>query len=108
VDPLAQRILDEIQRGHLDDADRAALAAVLRKRKHGHPSPTATWADGHEFLVDLCEWVATLPAEDLPPRMETAARRFGRSSRTISRWLERAHVAGWDGFLRFWTLSQRD
>lgn len=68
---------------------------------------TGAWKSTSEFLVDLCEWTATLPPEHLPPREGDAARHFGRTVRTIGRWLERAGIDGWDGFLRFWTLAVR-
>lgn len=109
MDPLAQRILDEIQRSSLSQADRDELAGALRgNHRQGHPSPFATWASTSEFLIELCEWTAALPPEQLPPREGDAADHFGRTVRTIGRWLSRAGIAGWDGFLRFWTLAVRD
>jgi hypothetical protein len=109
MDPLAQRILDEIQRNTLSPADRAELAAALQGvQRNGHPNPTATWSTTSEFLVELCEWAAALPPAQLPPRESDAARHFGRNIRTIGRWLTRAGIAGWDGFLRFWTLAERE
>ncbi len=105
---LARRILDEIQRAQLSAADRAELAAALRNnRPRGHPSATSTWLSSSDFLLDLCGWVASLSPEDLPPRQADAARAFGRSTRTIQRWLENAGIDGWDGFLRYWTLAIR-
>jgi hypothetical protein len=105
---LARRILDEIQRAQLSAADRAELAAALRSdRPRGHPSSTSTWLSDSDFLLDLCNWVAALPPEDLPPRQADAARAFGRSTRTIQRWLEGAEIDGWDGFLRYWSLAVR-
>ena len=108
MDPLAQRILDEIQRNTLSQADRLELAAALGGvHRSGHPSPTATWSTTSEFLIELCEWAAGLPPAQLPPREGDAARHFGRNIRTIGRWLSRAGITGWDGFLRFWTLAVR-
>lgn len=107
MDPLAQRILAEIQAADLSAPDRKALAGALDARRDGHPNPNAKWREPFEFLVDLCEWVATLPAEDLPPREAQAATYFGVTTRTIGRWLEKADIPGWDGFLRFWTLALR-
>jgi hypothetical protein len=108
MDPLAQRILDEIQRSPLSADDRDQLAAAIRSNQHGHPSPMATWVSTSEFLVELCEWAADLPPEHLPPRETDAAQHFGRNIRTIGRWLGRAGIPGWDGFLRFWTLAVRE
>jgi hypothetical protein len=108
VDPLARRILDEIQHAQLSAADRAELASALGSAHHrGHPSPTATWSSTTEFLLDLSEWAAGLPPEDLPPRQADAARGFGRTPRTIRRWLSKAGIADWDGFLRYWSLAVR-
>jgi hypothetical protein len=108
VHQLARRILDEIQRAQLSPADRAELASALRdQHRRGHPSPTATWSTISEFLFDLTQWAAELPPEDLPPRQADAARAFGRSTRTIGRWLDKAGIAGWDGFLRYWSLAVR-
>lgn len=107
MDPLAQRILAEIQAAELSALDRKALASALAARHNGHPNPNAKWHDSLEFLVDLCEWVATLPPEDLPPREGDAATYFGITGRTIGRWLGKADIPGWDGFLRFWTLALR-
>lgn len=105
---LARRILDEIQHAQLSPADRAELAAALRGRHNrGHLSSTATWSSPTEFLLDLSEWAAGLPPEDLPPRESDAARSFGRSTRTIGRWLDKAGIEGWDGFLRYWSLAVR-
>jgi len=74
---------------------------------HGHPS-SRSWSTESAFLVELCEWAAALPAEQLPPREGDAARHFARTSRTIGRWLERAGIEdGWDGFLRHWSLEMR-
>lgn len=66
-------------------------------------------SEGHESIqvAELCEWAAALPAEQLPPREGDAARYFGRTTRTIGRWLERAGIEGWDGFLRHWSLEMR-
>ena len=53
----------------------------------------------------------TLPTDceqDGCAREMDAAGHFGRSIRTIGRWLNTAGIAGWDGFLRFWTLAVRD
>jgi hypothetical protein len=109
MDPLAQRILDEIQRSSLSPDDRDQLASAIRgNHRLGHPSPIATWSTTSEFLVELCEWTAGLPPEQLPPRENDAARYFGRNIRTIGRWLSRAGIPGWDGFLRFWTLAVRE
>jgi hypothetical protein len=107
MDPLAERILVEIQRTPLSSADRQKLAAALREARDGHRSVTAKWDTPLDFLVDLCEWVAELPPEHLPPREGDAAAHFGCTKRTIGRWLERARVEGWDGFLRFWALANR-
>jgi hypothetical protein len=108
MDQLARRILDEIQRVQLSAADRAELAAVLRgEDKRGHASSTATWSSPTEFLLDLCQWAAGLSAEDLPPRESDAARAFGRTTRTIGRWLGKSGIDGWDGFLRYWSLAVR-
>jgi hypothetical protein len=107
MDPLAERILAEIQRAALSSADRKALQAALREVHRGHPSVTAKWNDPLEFLIDLCEWAAGLPPPDLPPRIADAAQRFGCNKRTIGRWLERANVPGWEGFLRYWALAMR-
>jgi hypothetical protein len=91
----------------LSPADRQAIAAALREARHGHRSATAKWDDPLDFLVDLCEWAAALPPPDLPPHIKVAARYFGCNPRTIGRWLVRAEVPGWDGFLRFWVLASR-
>jgi hypothetical protein len=108
MDQLARRILDEIQQAQLSAADRAELAVALRgHNKTGHPSSTATWSSTTEFLLDLSQWAARLPPEDLPPRESDAARAFGRTTRTIGRWLAKAGIAGWDGFLRYWSLAIR-
>jgi len=109
VDSLARGILDEIQHAQLSAADRAELAAALGGVLHhrGHPSPTATWPSTTEFLLDLSTWAAGLPPEDLPPRQADAARAFGRTPRTIRRWLSRAGIDDWDGFLRYWSLAVR-
>jgi hypothetical protein len=107
VDPLAQRILAEIQDGHLSVEDRQALATALSQHQAGHPNPNAKWSSTLEFLVDLCEWAAALPAEDLPPREADAATYFACTGRTIRRWLEKAEIPDWDGFLRFWALALR-
>jgi hypothetical protein len=108
MDPLAQRILDEIQHSDLSADAREQLAAAIRgNQRLGHPNPFATWASTSQFLIELCEWAAALPAEQLPPRETDAARYFGRSVRTINRWLgpEHAGIDGWDGFLRYWVLA---
>lgn len=107
MDPTARRLLDEIQAAQLSPDGRAQLARALR-RPAGHPSSTAKWDSPLEFLSDLCEWTASLPTEDLPPREQDAARTFGCTRRTIGRWLAKAGVPGWDGFLRFWALVTRD
>jgi hypothetical protein len=106
MDPLAERILIEIQQAALSSADRHAIQAALRQ-VHGHPSVTAKWDGPLDFLVDLCEWAAGLAPADLPPRELDAANRFGCTERTIGRWLQRADVPGWEGFLRFWALAIR-
>lgn len=107
MDPLAQRILMEIQRAPLSSADRKEIAAALREVRSGHRSATAKWEGPLDFLADLCEWAAGLPPGDLPPREADAAHTFGCTKRTIGRWLERADVPGWEGFLRFWALAIR-
>ena len=70
---------------------------------HGYPS-SRSWSTDEAFLVELCEWAVALPAEQLPPREGDAARHFGRTTRTVGRWLEHAGIDGWDGFLRYWAL----
>ena len=107
MDPLAERILAEIQGASLSSADRKQIAAALREGRAGHRSVTAKWEGPLEFLVDLCEWAARLPPADLPPRQADAAQAFGCTVRTIGRWLERADLPGWEGFLRFWALAIR-
>lgn len=107
MEPLAQRILVEIQRAPLSPDDRNEIAAALRTKTHGHRSVTAKWEGPLDFLVDLCEWAAALPPADLPPREADAAHTFGCTKRTIGRWLARADVPGWEGFLRFWALAIR-
>ena len=106
MDPLARRILDEIQGTGLSQAARDELAAALRgNHRLGHPNPNAAWKSTSEFLVDLCEWAAALPADQLPPRESDASRHFGPTVRTMGRWIGKAGIDGWDGFLRFWTLG---
>lgn len=108
MNPLGQRILAEIQTAQLSASDRRELlAAINGKLPHGHPNPNAKWAGTLDFVVDLCEWASELPADDLPPRMADAARHFGVTSRTISRWLEKATLPGWDGFLRLFVVASR-
>lgn len=107
MDPRAERILREIRAVNLSAAERKALAVALSDHHAGHPNPNAKWGNTLEFLVDLCEWAVDLPADDLPPREAQAATYFGITSRTIGRWLEKADIPGWDGFLRFWTLAMR-
>lgn len=72
-----------------------------------HHSPTSSWSTTTTFLVELCDWAAALPPEQLPPREGDAARYFGRTTRTVGRWLHHAGIDGWDGFLRYWTLHMR-
>jgi hypothetical protein len=103
---LAERILREIQLGLLSPADQREIAAVLRQAR-SHRSVTAKWDEPIDFLADLCEWAAALAPKDLPPREVDAAHRFGCTKRTIARWLQRADVPGWEGFLRFWALAIR-
>jgi hypothetical protein len=72
-----------------------------------HSNSTRSWSTTSTFLVELCEWAAALPPEQLPPRQGDAARHFGRTTRTIGRWLGRAGIDGWDGFLRYWSIEMR-
>lgn len=108
MDPLAQRILAEIQAAQdgLSDHDRRALMAAIRLN-HGHRNPNAKWNSTLECLVELCEWASALPPEDLPPQEKAAARHFGLTSRSIGRWLANADIPGWHGFLRLWMLTSR-
>ena len=108
MNSLAQRLLAEIQAANFSSEDQALLAAALRPRRTGHPSPIAKWSSVADFVQELSQWAASLPAEDLPPREADAALYFGCSRRTIDRWLvDKAGIAGWEGFLRFWTLALR-
>jgi hypothetical protein len=104
LNPLGQRILAEIQAAQLSASDRRELAAAI-SRNHGHRNPNAKWDSTFDCLVDLCEWASELPPEDLPPQEKDAARHFGMTSRSIGRWLAKAGIPGWDGFLRFWSLA---
>jgi hypothetical protein len=72
-----------------------------------HAGPSRSWSTTSAFLVELCEWAAALPVEQLPPREGDAARHFARTTRTIGRWLSRAGIDGWDGFLRYWSFEMR-
>ena len=108
MDPLAERILVLIRSAHLSSNDRRAIKAALRDVHVDHRNTTAKWFDAQEFLVDLCDWVASLPDDELPPREQDAARHFGCTTRTIKRWLGKVGMQMWEDFLRFYMLAKRD
>lgn len=105
---FAERLLSEIQHATLSSEDRKQLLAALRDGRVGHPSVIAKWPSSFACVIDLCEWVAALEPEDLPPREGDAARYFGCSARTIGRYLAKTVVENWEGFLRFYHLAIRN
>jgi len=108
MDPLARRMLELIEADLVSQADRDALAAATRLRRNGQAQRSATWSTPQECVVELVHWVTTIPPEQLPPRLKGAAQYYGKSTRTVSRWLERAGIEGWEAFERYYLRAQRD
>ena len=103
LNPLTVHVLELIEHRGLSESDRMALLYAL----NGYRS-TATFHSPRHFLVEITEWAAQLPPTQLPPRLAEAALYFGKSTRTIGRWCERAGLGGWEGYLSYWAQALRE
>lgn len=97
---LARRMLDRISTGLASDAQRAELLKSIHEPRRSHPM--AAWETPWQAIVDLCRWIETLPKEETPPQLKSAAVYFNLNSRTIGRWLHRAGIPDWASFQAYW------